>query len=59
MECPFCEEETKQRVIDKRNDGPNDSIRRRRMCTVCGGRWTTFELREDLIEFGTYEEEEE
>lgn len=59
MECPKCEKETKQKVLDKRNDGPEDSIRRRRLCTECGTRFTTYELRSDCIEFPEKEKEEE
>lgn len=51
MECPYCDKETKQKVLDKRNNGPENSIRRRRECLECGKRFTTFELRSDLIEF--------
>jgi transcriptional repressor NrdR len=40
--CPFCEAgETK--VIDSRENGPSYSVRRRRECTSCGKRFTTYE----------------
>lgn len=50
MECPKCGKETRTKVIDKRNDGPYDSIRRRRECLECGTRFTTFEFRKDELE---------
>ena len=59
MRCPQCLKETKQKVIDKRNNGPENSIRRRRECLECGARFTTYELRNDRIEFPDIEEEEE
>ena len=59
MRCPECERDTKQKVIDKRNNGPENSIRRRRECLECGTRFTTYELRSDCLEFAGYEEEEE
>lgn len=52
MECPKCEKETKTKVIDKRNNGPYDSIYRRRECLECGTRFTTFEFRKDEIDLG-------
>lgn len=57
MECPNCERETRQKVIDKRNNGPENSIRRRRECLTCGERFTTYELRSDMIEFQSEFEE--
>ena len=42
MRCPYCgSEETP--VKDSRPAEDNTSIRRRRFCTACGGRFTTFE----------------
>ena len=42
MHCPFCEaHDTK--VIDSRLVADGDQVRRRRECTVCGERFTTFE----------------
>ncbi|PNR94344.1 transcriptional regulator NrdR [Petrotoga sp. 9PWA.NaAc.5.4] len=42
MICPFCGyEETK--VLDSRPVGNGTSIRRRRECLKCGGRFTTYE----------------
>ena len=40
MKCPYCAEESK--VIESRHT-EDDSIRRRRECTVCGKRFNTFE----------------
>ncbi len=47
MKCPFCNEaETK--VIDSRPVDDNSSIRRRRQCTACGKRFTTYEKLETM-----------
>src|SRR5215813_10542526 len=42
MRCPFCGNEETQ-VKDSRPTEDNASIRRRRFCTACGQRFTTFE----------------
>ena len=42
MRCPFCGNPDTQ-VKDSRPSEDNTSIRRRRVCPVCGGRFTTFE----------------
>ena len=42
MRCPFCGNEDTQ-VKDSRPTEDNTSIRRRRACINCGGRFTTFE----------------
>lgn len=42
MRCPFCAHEDSQ-VKDSRPTEDNTSIRRRRQCGGCGGRFTTFE----------------
>lgn len=42
MRCPFCAHETSQ-VKDSRPSEDSTSIRRRRQCEACGGRFTTFE----------------
>ncbi len=45
MRCPFCgAQDTK--VIDSRLAGEGDQIRRRRECTVCKERFTTYETAE-------------
>jgi transcriptional repressor NrdR len=42
MKCPFCGSPDTQ-VIDSRVSEPGDSIRRRRRCTSCQKRFTTYE----------------
>jgi len=42
MRCPFCGNEDTQ-VKDSRPTEDRASIRRRRFCTACGARFTTFE----------------
>lgn len=42
MRCPFCGSENTQ-VKDSRPSDENAAIRRRRVCSDCGGRFTTFE----------------
>lgn len=51
MRCPFCGSDETQ-VKDSRPAEDNTSIRRRRICPDCGGRFTTFErvqLRELMV----------
>jgi transcriptional repressor NrdR len=51
MRCPYCGSEDTQ-VKDSRPAEDFTSIRRRRICPDCGGRFTTFErvqLRELLV----------
>ena len=51
MRCPFCAHEDTQ-VKDSRPTEDNASIRRRRQCSSCGARFTTFErvqLREVVV----------
>ena len=51
MRCPYCSSIESQ-VKDSRPTDDNTAIRRRRVCTDCGGRFTTFErvqLRELFI----------
>ena len=51
MRCPFCAHDNSQ-VKDSRPSEDNTSIRRRRACEGCGGRFTTFErvqLREVMV----------
>lgn len=45
MQCPFCEA-TDTKVIDSRLVGEGSQVRRRRSCSVCGERFTTYELAE-------------
>lgn len=42
MRCPFCAHDDSQ-VKDSRPTEDNTAIRRRRQCTHCGARFTTFE----------------
>jgi len=42
LRCPFCAHEDSQ-VKDSRPTEDNTSIRRRRQCSSCGARFTTFE----------------
>ncbi|MDR2711290.1 MAG: transcriptional regulator NrdR, partial [Burkholderiales bacterium] len=42
MKCPFCRSDDTQ-VIDSRVSEAGDSIRRRRRCTMCQKRFTTYE----------------
>ena len=45
MRCPFCgAQDTK--VIDSRLSGEGDQVRRRRECTLCKERYTTYETAE-------------
>lgn len=51
MRCPFCAHDDTQ-VKDSRPTEDNTSIRRRRQCSSCGARFTTFErvqLREVIV----------
>lgn len=42
MRCPYCgAQDTK--VVDSRLSGDGDQVRRRRQCTVCSERFTTYE----------------
>lgn len=45
MRCPFCSD-MDTRVIDSRLVGVGDQIRRRRECTQCKERFTTYEVAE-------------
>ena len=45
MRCPFCADPD-TRVIDSRLVGEGDQIRRRRECTKCKERFTTYEQAE-------------
>jgi transcriptional repressor NrdR len=45
MHCPFCQHED-TRVIDSRLTDDGDSVRRRRECPACNGRFNTFETAE-------------
>ena len=43
MKCPFCGG-LDSKVIDSRSTEDGERIRRRRECTTCGKRFTTFEI---------------
>jgi transcriptional repressor NrdR len=45
MKCPFCSAQETQ-VIDSRVSEEGDVVRRRRRCTVCHKRFTTYETAE-------------
>ena len=47
MKCPFCQVPD-TRVIDSRMSGEGFTIRRRRECTACGKRFTTYEQMVDV-----------
>ena len=46
MKCIYCNNE-ENKVIDSRDVRENNSIRRRRECTKCGRRFTTYEIVEE------------
>lgn len=47
MKCPFCNQDN-TRVVDSRPVEDTNSIRRRRLCDVCGRRFTTYEKVETI-----------
>lgn len=47
MRCPKCGYE-ESKVVDSRPSESNDAIRRRRECTSCGFRFTTYERCEEV-----------
>ena len=48
MRCPFCGADD-SKVIDSRLSAEADSIRRRRLCTDCNERFTTYETAELVL----------
>lgn len=48
MRCPFCRE-LGDKVIDSRTSREGDVIRRRRECTACNRRFTTYERVEEIL----------
>jgi transcriptional repressor NrdR len=46
MRCPACDA-TENRVVDTRASRGGRAVRRRRECTVCGARFTTYEYVEE------------
>jgi transcriptional repressor NrdR len=47
MKCPFCSH-LEDKVVDSRESGEGDSIRRRRECLHCQRRFTTYEKIEEV-----------
>jgi transcriptional repressor NrdR len=47
MKCPFCDS-VEDRVLDSRPSQDGTAIRRRRECTNCGKRFTTYEYVEQM-----------
>ena len=47
MRCPFCSH-LKDKVVDSRESGAGDAIRRRRECLECGRRFTSYERIEEI-----------
>ena len=47
MKCPFCGH-AKDKVVDSRESGAGDSIRRRRECLACERRFTSYERIEEI-----------
>jgi len=47
MKCPFCFFD-ESKVVDSRSTDDNTTIRRRRECSKCGRRYTTYEKIEDI-----------
>lgn len=50
MKCPFCKQDS-DKVIDSRAANEGEVIRRRRECTACGKRFTTYERVEEIPMF--------
>ena len=50
MICPFCAH-LKDKVVDSRETGAGDAIRRRRDCLSCGRRFTSYERVEEIPYF--------
>ena len=47
MKCPYCTK-ARDKVVDSRESGAGDSIRRRRECLECGRRFTSYERIEEI-----------
>ena len=50
MKCPFCGH-TEDKVVDSRETGAGDAIRRRRECLGCARRFTSYERVEEIPYF--------
>jgi len=48
MNCPFCSHPD-TRVVDSRLGKEGNNVRRRRECTVCERRFTTYERVEEIL----------
>ncbi len=48
MRCPYCSS-TENKVVDSRMGKEGESIRRRRECLTCEGRFTTYERVEEVL----------
>lgn len=46
MRCPFCQQQ-ESRVLDSRLARQDTAVKRRRECSDCGRRWTTYETAEE------------
>lgn len=49
MQCPYCKEQSQDKVIDSRATEGGKVIRRRRQCLNCNKRFTTYERVEESI----------
>ena len=47
MRCPFCDH-VKDKVVDSRESGSGEAIRRRRECLACERRFTSYERIEEI-----------
>jgi len=47
VKCPFCGQ-VRDKVVDSRETGAGDAIRRRRECLDCGRRFTSYERVEEI-----------
>jgi len=47
VKCPFCGQ-AKDKVVDSRESGTGDAIRRRRECLDCGRRFTSYERIDEI-----------
>lgn len=50
LRCPDCQEVSTVRVVDTRTVSRGDVVRRRRVCSGCSRRWTTYECNPGDIE---------
>lgn len=49
MRCPYCHAAEQDRVLDSRPVEGGDAIRRRRVCSQCQRRYTTYERIEQVV----------